>query len=428
MRKSSRSSVPWSLLRGHLHISIGVKATMVEIMTRILTTMREKRYPTPIYSAIELQMPTFAMELLQQPVQIHSLRGPLGTPLQVAAYYGYHDVVKSLLCRDADANTSPGEFGTALYAASSQNHNDVVGLLVSEATKLDVDATGGPHGTALQCSCFLGHTEIVSLLLGSDANPNVAGGHFGDALQAASTSGHVEIVQILLESGANVDVFNGALGSAYSAAVYGNHTEIENVLIKAGGPPSQEGRIWKTAIDKSFLREPNWTRPHLMHYRLMGSLDVALAPMQRLSAGIIEWTTPLIRLKDALEAHFHGSENHVFREVQKGFNRGRQLAWDGEQSLEHCDSRFFAPKHYFRAAVTRISSTFHTATMLAPCASPSSWASGAEPRHTRPTFWRWTTTLPPTSWSTHWSRSSKPCFGCSHKSTLRHGDPRLRRT
>lgn len=64
----------------------------------------------------------------------------------------------------------------------------------------DVNAQG-IHGTALQAASSAGHQEVVRLLLEYGAAFDAQGMH-GTALQAASSNGHEEIVQLLTKVGA----------------------------------------------------------------------------------------------------------------------------------------------------------------------------------------------------------------------------------
>jgi ankyrin repeat protein len=61
------------------------------------------------------------------------------------------------------------------------------------------------HLTALSAAASSGHTEIVQLLLDKGANINAADLNGGTALYYADWNGHTEIVQLLLER-TNVNV------------------------------------------------------------------------------------------------------------------------------------------------------------------------------------------------------------------------------
>ncbi|KAF4311286.1 ankyrin repeat-containing domain protein [Botryosphaeria dothidea] len=61
----------------------------------------------------------------------------------------------------------------------------------------DVNAQGGYYGSALQAALSKGHVQVVQMLLEKNADVNAQGGFYGNALQAASSKGHVQVVQIL---------------------------------------------------------------------------------------------------------------------------------------------------------------------------------------------------------------------------------------
>ncbi|EXA53641.1 hypothetical protein FOVG_01379 [Fusarium oxysporum f. sp. pisi HDV247] len=59
----------------------------------------------------------------------------------------------------------------------------------------DIDVQGGRYGTALQAASSEGHPEIVQLLLDKGADVNAQGGECDNALQAASSKGNLEVMQ-----------------------------------------------------------------------------------------------------------------------------------------------------------------------------------------------------------------------------------------
>ncbi|KAJ3965206.1 ankyrin repeat-containing domain protein, partial [Lentinula raphanica] len=86
----------------------------------------------------------------------------------------------------ADNNDQRGKFGTALQAAASEGHKDIVELLIQHGA--NVNAQGGYYGTALQAAAGEGYKDIVKLLIQYNANINAKGGHYRVVLQAAHGS------------------------------------------------------------------------------------------------------------------------------------------------------------------------------------------------------------------------------------------------
>lgn len=61
----------------------------------------------------------------------------------------------------------------------------------------EINAQGGEYGNALYAASSRGHIEIVQRLLEKGAEVNAQGRYYGNALQAASSKGHVDVVQVL---------------------------------------------------------------------------------------------------------------------------------------------------------------------------------------------------------------------------------------
>ena len=105
-----------------------------------------------------------------------------------------------------------------LYYASLAGLIEPVRLLLEKGA--DVNAQGGVYGSALQAALSGGHDQIVQRLLEKGADVNAQGGYYGSTLQAASYQGHDQIVQRLLEKGADVNAQGGEYGNALYAASY----------------------------------------------------------------------------------------------------------------------------------------------------------------------------------------------------------------
>jgi hypothetical protein len=85
------------------------------------------------------------------------LYGLYGTPLQAAAYGGHLEIVKLLLEKGADVNSSGGH---------------VSHLRECEAK---IVFKGGAQGTALHAACYTGSMDTIELLLANGADVNIHG-------------------------------------------------------------------------------------------------------------------------------------------------------------------------------------------------------------------------------------------------------------
>ncbi|KAJ8109292.1 hypothetical protein OPT61_g7566 [Boeremia exigua] len=143
-----------------------------------------------------------AMTELQKLPNINAQGGHFGNALQAACMGGNRGLVKRLLKKGADPNTT-GTYGSPIQAASLSGKLSTVKLL------LDSGATAGRTG-ALTAASSQGHIAIVNLLVQqcdieaySDSAYSWSGTlGIGEALCAASRHGHCEVVELLLQHGA----------------------------------------------------------------------------------------------------------------------------------------------------------------------------------------------------------------------------------
>ena len=167
-----------------------------------------------------------------------------------ASVAGQVERVASLLCQyGIDPNSGMADKGTdyrrtdglstdkrtALWAASSRGHVQVVELLLSQSS-VDVNkGTSDNERTALWTACYYGHERVVAALLAHpDIDVNKSTTHHGvTPLWAAACEGHTAIVGMLLRH-AGIDVSRGALGlhgvSALVAASQRGHSDVVRVL------------------------------------------------------------------------------------------------------------------------------------------------------------------------------------------------------
>lgn len=95
-------------------------------------------------------------------------------PLHLAAYFGRTEAVRQLLDLDApvdDSSRNPMQL-TALHAAASGSHAEVVWLLVASGARVDARQSRG--GTPLHAAAANGDAESVRALLSGGASPDIA--------------------------------------------------------------------------------------------------------------------------------------------------------------------------------------------------------------------------------------------------------------
>ncbi|KAJ4361958.1 hypothetical protein N0V83_010899 [Neocucurbitaria cava] len=317
---------------------------------------------SPIYIALELEMPVLARSLMKINGNVSQAYGRLGTALQVAAHRGYGDIVGQLLQLGADPNATPnGPLGTALFAACISGNRDIVRILIQQGpTKCTLDNQYRDVGTALQYASFRGYKGIVDDLLAAGADVLVTGGVLGDALQAAAVGRHISIVKTLLANGAHSTRLHGLFGNALLAACILGDEKTRDLLIADREKRNNAGRLWESAIDRAYHLDEYWKKPYWMDSLLQEGPNCpqivwgVLLSQQKRAAGIIHYATPKV-VSGVMRQHVQKvprllhEELHL--EVQATFKTDLNGSLLEEPDMDGCASPFFAAKHFFRSAV-----------------------------------------------------------------------------
>ncbi|KAJ5283126.1 hypothetical protein N7505_001106 [Penicillium chrysogenum] len=183
-------------------------------------------------------------------------KGKYHNALQAASLTGNKTIVKALLLRGFDINTTGGRFGTALTAAIVSDNLDIARFLLKKG--IDPNAPGGMYSGALQAAAASGSTGGVRLLLRYGADIHKTGGKYFTVLQAAAVSGNYGVLRLLLEMGAEVNTFGGHCHSAlHAAALYDRAISCELLM--------KNGAHWSLVDRKS---------SHLAEWRLDNACEI----------------------------------------------------------------------------------------------------------------------------------------------------------
>lgn len=129
------------------------------------------------------------------------------TNLCHAAYKGQLDVVQKLLDSGSDPNEVDAERNgsSAVYIAASNNHPDIVGLLLSAGADSNKPTTDNSRTPLYQAAKF-GHVDVLKQLIAGDAHvdkPKRTDG--ATPLMMAAQQGHLEAARTLIAAGAVLD-------------------------------------------------------------------------------------------------------------------------------------------------------------------------------------------------------------------------------
>jgi ankyrin repeat protein len=179
------------------------------------------------------------------------------TALSLAAVNGSATMVETLLAAGADPNTVVSRGQTVLMVASRTGHVAAVRALLDRGAKVDAqeDLLGE---TALTWAASENHGDIVALLLKSKADPNQRSksvtwpkDSFGlegvptflpkggwTPLMYAARDGATEAARTLAEGGADLNVVDAEGATALLRAITNSHYDTAAVLIEAGVNPN----------------------------------------------------------------------------------------------------------------------------------------------------------------------------------------------
>ncbi|KAK6534122.1 hypothetical protein TWF281_005460 [Arthrobotrys megalospora] len=195
----------------------------------------------PLYWAAQLGNIDIVTRLIDDGAEVNGPgRGFFGSPLGVASYYGFDELVKTLLENGADPNGKGGYFGNVLQAAAAGGSRKVVETLVKAGA--DTDKTGGAWNTALIAAATYGHDEVVSLLLKSQPDITVQSSSHGSALYQAALAGDVKTTVRLLGAGADINELGPHGTPLYAAALGGSNMNLVQTLLNRGANVNKGGK------------------------------------------------------------------------------------------------------------------------------------------------------------------------------------------
>lgn len=146
-------------------------------------------------------------------------------PLWCAAAAGHLSLVKLLVKRGANVNSTTKTNSTPLRAACFDGYFDIVRFLVNHGADIEL---ANSHGhTSLMIVCYKGHIAIAKFLLGLKADVNRKSARGNTALHDCAESGSLEVVKLLIEHGARMDVDSYGMTPLHAAAVTGQRKIVQ---------------------------------------------------------------------------------------------------------------------------------------------------------------------------------------------------------
>ncbi|KAM4522316.1 ankyrin repeat domain-containing protein 6b isoform 2-T3 [Odontesthes bonariensis] len=153
------------------------------------------------------------------------------SPLHLAAYKGYTEVVCILLKAGCDLDIQDDGEQTALHRAAVVGNSDVISALIQEGCALDRQDKDG--NTALHEVSWHGFSQSVKLLVKAGANVHAKNKAGNIALHLACQNGHAQSSKVLLLGGSRPDTKNHAGDTCLHVASRYNHVAMIRILLAA---------------------------------------------------------------------------------------------------------------------------------------------------------------------------------------------------
>ncbi|PCG19536.1 ankyrin repeat domain-containing protein [Brachyspira sp. G79] len=157
------------------------------------------------------------------------------TPLLLAAYYGYSDIVTMLLSYGADILAKDSiDDAMAIHIASAKGYYKVVEAILDSAaarnSKIDIVNVGDNTGTTpLMWAAMNNQVTVISILIRYKADVNMQDDDGWTPLHFAAASDSYRAVEILLNNGADANIADIEGKKAVNVT---NDTDIEALLNK----------------------------------------------------------------------------------------------------------------------------------------------------------------------------------------------------
>ena len=126
------------------------------------------------------------------------------TPLFISCSYGFIDVAKALIEKNANVNLPDKKGVTPLFIAAQQNFPDVCELLLTAHADPNI-GRGEEGATPLHIAAALNHIESLAVLIKHAPDINIVNEDGVTPLFSACEENQLEAIQMLLNAGANAN-------------------------------------------------------------------------------------------------------------------------------------------------------------------------------------------------------------------------------
>ncbi|KAH8672104.1 ankyrin repeat-containing domain protein [Tricladium varicosporioides] len=151
-------------------------------------------------------------------------------PLFYISYVGLRLVFQNLLSNERRSKTIKGVFGAALATAASDNHEDVVELLLMEGADPNSPYCGKLL-RPLYAAVDTGNPRVIKKLLDAGATIDISSRYDGSVLHRAIEKGNLDAIQLLIDYGHDLYAPSRFHGPPLSCSLLKNQIEVVALLV-----------------------------------------------------------------------------------------------------------------------------------------------------------------------------------------------------
>ncbi|KAF4418418.1 ankyrin 1 [Fusarium acutatum] len=250
----------------------GLLALIAELESDIDWDQRNDLGHTALYLAVATGHLSTVTALIEKGAELNVECGAYGSPLHVACFRGYQDIVEKLLQHGASSKYG-SKFQSAIKAACQGEHEDIVLSLIGHDAIIDSE---DDYEQAIQMATEHGFIKVIDQLLKpefkrfvdkdtpdkhkmrlvkaikagqlfvlqrqlSKASPGATDTFPRDAVAIAALYGHTDIVKYFLEQGLDIEA-EGQFGTPLCSACLMNHKSTVEELLQRGANVNTEER------------------------------------------------------------------------------------------------------------------------------------------------------------------------------------------
>jgi ankyrin repeat protein len=219
---------------------------------------------TALHQAADLGRVDIVQLLLDQGADIEAKNELFATPLHIAVWAGYQDIVELLLLDNkANIEAKYADGISPLHVAVLKGYRSIVELLLDRGASTgakDNEGWSPLHIAASKGDGCKGNIVMIRLLIKKGADIEATDNEGNTALHTATSQAYIHVIKLLLKKGANIEAKDNEGNTPLCVAVSWGYPSVVKLLIKQGANVAiinQEGDTALMIAQKELNKEPD---------------------------------------------------------------------------------------------------------------------------------------------------------------------------